>query len=1054
MNIAEWSISRSVIVWVMTFVLLVVGTMAFNGLPRLEDPEFTIKQAVIVTPYPGASAAEVEEEVSNIIEKAAQELGDVDWIESVSARGLSSIKVNFKSTTPKEQMPQVFDELRRKVGDYQRSLPPGAGPSLVNDDFGDTYGMYIAVTGDGYTRKEVYEFAKFLQRELLGTKDVKRIILYGAQKEVIYVEMRREKMAELGISQQDIYNSLSSKNLPVPAGYVNLGDEYIPVNPTGEFKSEKEFGDLLISSSGPQSNSLVFLRDVADISRGYQDPPTNLLRYDGKPAVGLAISTIPGGNVVVMGDALAVKLDELKSQTPLGMELHAIAMQPKAVTAAIDGFLVNLGQAVLIVIAVLLVFMGLRSSLIIGFVLVVTIMGTFLFMGVFTITLERISLGALVIALGMLVDNAIVVTDGMRMKMKQGVDALTAAKEVVGQTGVPLLGATFIAIAAFASIGTSPDSTGEYCISLFSVIMISLTLSWVTAVTTTPLLCKTFLKTEKTNSGSGDDAYSGKFFVYYRTFLAFCIRFRWGTVSVVALMFVASLLGFGNIKQSFFPDSTRAQFYIDYTYPDGIHIAETSRQMAMAEDWLLEQEELVHVATEIGGSQPRFLLTYSPQGGGPMYARQIVDVDDYTIIPALTRRIQGELEKRFPDGNVNVRMFINGPNEGGRIQARITGPDPEVLRQLGDKAMAVLLAEPRARGVRNEWGNPIKVIRPQMAEAQARRAGITRPMLAQALESSVQGTVSGVYRERDELLQIVARAPAGERADLGNLESIQIWSPVARGMVPVGQMVDGISTEFELSKIGRRDRTRMLRLHADAEYGLPSELLAVVKPKIEQALGVDVEQVLGHEVDLDKWDAKTLKVSYLGKVPLKGMPGYYLGWGGEIEDSARSQGFLIPYVKIFFGLMVLMVVMLFNSIKKTMIIWLTVPLSLIGVTLGLLLLSQPFGFMSLLGLMSLAGMLIKNAIVLIDQIDLELSSGKPGLQAIIDSGVSRLIPVSMAAMTTILGMIPLLKDAFFVSMAVTIMFGLGFATILTLIFVPVLYAIFFKVPSEQGDASS
>ena len=1044
MNIAEWSISRSVITWVVTFVLLVVGVMAFNGLPRLEDPEFTIKQAVIVTPYPGASAAEVEEEVSNIIEKAAQELGDVDWLESVSARGLSSIKVNFKSTTPKEKMPQVFDELRRKVGDYQRSLPPGAGPSLVNDDFGDTYGMYIAITGEGYTRKEVYEYAKFLQRELLGTKDVKRIILYGVQKEVIYVEMRREKMAELGISQQDIYNSLSSKNLPVPSGYVNLGNEYIPVNPTGEFKSEKEFGDLLISSSGPKSNSLVYLGDVADISRGYQEPATNLLRYDGKPAVGIAISTIPGGNVVVMGDALAVKLDELKSQTPLGMELHAIALQPKAVTDAIDGFLINLGQAVAIVIAVLLVFMGLRSSLIIGFVLLITIMGTFLFMGMFSITLERISLGALVIALGMLVDNAIVVTDGMRMRMKQGVDALTAARDVVGQTGVPLLGATFIAIAAFASIGLSPDSTGEYCISLFSVILISLTLSWVTAVTTTPLLCKTFLKTEKAGEGEGD-AYSGKIFGYYRTFLAFCIRFRWGTIGVVVVLFVLAVVGFGGIKQSFFPDSTRAQFYIDYTYPDGIHIEETSRQLAMAEDWLLEQEELLHVATEIGGAQPRFLLTYTPQGGGPMNARQIVDVGDYSIIPDLARRVQGELMQKFPEGNVNVRMFINGPNEGGRIQARISGPDPAVLRQLGDKVMAVLLAEPRARGVRNEWGNPVKVIRPQMAEAQARRAGITRPMLAQAFEASVEGTVAGVYRERDELLQIVARAPVSERADLGNLESIQIWSPAARGMIPAGQMVDGITTEFELPKIGRRDRVRMLRLHADAEYGLPSELLAAVKPKIEQALGVDVERVLGHQVDPENWDVNTLKVSYLGKFPIKGMPGYYLGWGGEVEDSARSQSFLIPYVKIFFGLMVLLVVLLFNSIKKTMIIWLTVPLSLIGVTAGLLLLSQPFGFMSLLGLMSLAGMLIKNAIVLIDQIDLELASGKPGFQAIIDSGVSRLIPVSMAAMTTILGMIPLLKDAFFVSMAVTIMFGLGFATILTLIVVPVLYSLFFKI---------
>ena len=358
MNIAEWSIKKDVITWVITFVLVVVGALSFSGLSRLEDPKFTIKQAIVLTPYPGATPAEVEEEVTNVIEMAVQELGEVDWIESQSTRGFSMVKINITTTVPKEAIPQLWDELRRKINDYQSQLPPGAGPSLVNDDFGDVYGIYLAITGDGYTDMELHENAKFLQRELLGVQDVKRIILYGAQPEVVYVEMRREKMSELGISQQDIYNALASKNLPSPSGHITLGNEYIPVHPTGEFQSEKEFGDLLISSKGSESQSLVYLKDVADIKRGYQEPTKALLRYDGKPAVGLAISTVPDGNVVTMGEALAKRFEELKSQMPLGMEMHAIANQPEAVTAAINGFIVSLGQAVAIVIAVLLVFMG------------------------------------------------------------------------------------------------------------------------------------------------------------------------------------------------------------------------------------------------------------------------------------------------------------------------------------------------------------------------------------------------------------------------------------------------------------------------------------------------------------------------------------------------------------------------------------------------------------------------------------------------------------------------------------------------------------------------
>jgi multidrug efflux pump subunit AcrB len=650
----------------------------------------------------------------------------------------------------------------------------------------------------------------------------------------------------------------------------------------------------------------------------------------------------------------------------------------------------------------------------------------------------------------MLVDNAIVVTDGIRMKMQQGIDGIRASREVVAQTAVPLLGATVIAITAFAAIGTSQDSTGEYCRSLFTVILISLSMSWVTAVTITPLFCNTFLKVKKEDAKEKKDPYGGAIFQGYKAVLSLAIRARLVTVALVAGLFVLSLAGFGSVKQSFFPDSTRPQFYVDFFLPTGTHINETVRRMESAEEFLLQREGVTHVATMAGGGQPRFLLTYTPEGGYSHFAQLMVDVEDYNTIPGMMEGLQSELEEMYPDAIVNVRRFVNGPSTGGKIQLRIYGPETDVLRSLAQRATGILLEEPDAKAVRDEWGAKVKVLRPRLAEAQARRAGIDRPQLARAMETAVEGATVGVYREGDELLPIIARSPEEERVDFDNLGAVQVWSSAAGKMIPAGQVTTAFETAWEDPLIQRRNRMRMININADPRRGLPSDLFRVVKPKIEKALGVDLGRVLGQEPGGDDpyagLTAETIPVEYNGRLPLKGAPGYSMAWGGEAESSKKAQGAMAGSIPTFVALMMLIIVFLFNSIKKTLIIWLTVPLCLIGVTAGLLLLDQPFGFMALLGLLSLSGMLIKNAIVLIDQIDTELAGGKEPFQAIVDSGVSRLIPVLMAALTTILGMLPLLKDAFFISMAVTIMFGLGFATALTLIFVPVLYAIFFRIP--------
>ncbi|SHO50375.1 efflux RND transporter permease subunit [Desulfopila aestuarii] len=1052
MNIAELSIKKSTITWVLTLLMLVIGWKSFTNLSMLEDPEFTIKEAVIITPYTGASAAEVEAEVTNVIEKAVQQMGQLRRLESRSSRGLSIVQVTIKDKYDNATLPQVWDELRRKVNDYQSKLPPGAGPSIVNDDFGDVYGVYVAITGKGYDYRDLYEYAKFLQRELLQAKDVKRIELYGNQPEAVYVEMRREKMADLGVSQQDIYNALAAKNLTASAGYLTLGKEFIPVNPTGEFTSEREFGDLLVKGRNAANEPLVFLSDVADIHRDYQYPAEKYLHYNGEPAVGLAISTVAGGNVLVMGKSLKERFKELEVLSPLGMEINTIYLQTDAVISSIKNFLINLAEAILIVIVVLLVFMGVRSGLIIGSVLLVTIMGTFIFMSMMEVTLQRISLGALVIALGMLVDNAIVVTDGMRVKMDSGTDALTAARDIVSQVGTPLLMATLIAICAFAAIGTSQDSTGEYCRTLFSVIFISLGLSWVTAVTTTPLFCKTFLKTKTLTANTSGrepakDPYAGVFYRLYRNFLARAIRFRWVTLGVVLGLFIMSILGFGQVKNSFFPDSTTPMYLVDFWFPEGTHIDETVNQLKQAEENLRQDENVEDVISFIGGSQIRFLLTYTPEKNYPSFAQILVRLKDYRTIPETLKTVQAKFEAMYPQAIIQTKPFVLGPSTGGKIQLRIYGPDGDELRKLARKAEDILLADPHAKAVRNEWRDKIKVLRPEMADAQARRAGIDRPQIASAMEAAVLGTVAGVYRENDELLPIIARAPEFERTAMNDLGSIQIWSPTAGKMIPMGQVVTDFSISFEDANIWRRNRTKMMRIHADPSEGLPSVLFNRIKPKIEQALGVDVEQKLGEPVAAEEWNSSTLPVKVEDMIPLT-TPGYYMAWGGEAEDSANGKAGLAGYIPIFFGLMVLLVLILFNSIKKTLIIWFTVPLAVIGVTAGLLMFQQPFGFMALLGLMSLAGMLIKNAIVLIDQIDLELKEGKEPFQAILNSGVSRLIPVSMAALTTILGMIPLLADAFFVSMAVTIMFGLGFATVLTLVVVPVLYATFYRVPND------
>jgi multidrug efflux pump subunit AcrB len=1013
MNIASLALRNRVTTLVLTVVLMLGGISSYNQLSRLEDPEFTIKEALVITPYPGASATVVQEEVSDKIELAVQQLGQLMEVESRSVRGLSTVTVRIKKKYRRDDLPQIWDELRRKVNDAQDQLPPGAGPSQVNDDYGDVWGVFVALYGPEYSYAELKKTAKVLRRELSLVKDVAKVELWGDRTEAVYVLPDRDRIAQLGVKPGQITRNLRDKNIIVDAGRAEVGSQFIAISPTGTFGSVRDFENLLIS--GEESDRQIYLRDVASVKRAYVDPQDQVLRYDGNLAIGIGISTVSGGNVVTMGDAISERMRQLLPHIPLGIELGIISLQSEAVITAIDGFLNSLMQAVVIVVAVLLVFMGLRSGLIIGFILGLTIVGTFIFMDSWNVALERISLGALIIALGMLVDNAIVIVDGMLVRIAQGEKAEDAAQNVVKQTALPLLGATAVAIMAFGAIGLSDDSTGEYTQSLFQVVLISLSLSWVTAVTVTPLLGVMFLKPPELKPGDKEaDPYAGRLYGSYRRLLRGAIRLRWLTVTIVLVVFAVSLWGFRYVDQSFFPNSTRPQFMVDFWLPEGTYIDDTLEAAEAVEEYLLGLDGVTHVSTFAGAGAMRFLLTYAPEKVNSAYAQFLVDVDDYRKIDALIPVIESHLAETHPNALAYGKEFLLGPGEGGKIQARFKGPDPAVLRQLATETEHILLDDGGAKAIRSDWREPVPVVKPVVAEAEANLAGITRKDIATAIRAGFEGEPTGVYREGDELLPIIFRAVEAERRYIASIGNRQVWAPAAGKYVPLRQVVSAFDTRFENPIVQRLNRMPTITVHADPETGLASTVFERIRPKVEA-------------------------------LPLG--PDYELQWWGEYKSAKEGQEGIAASVPFFFVSMVLIVIALFNALRQPLIIWLTVPLALIGVTIGLLLTGQPFGFMALLGFMSLSGMLIKNAVVLIDEIELQKRSDKPLFEAIVDSGVSRLRPVSMAALTTALGLIPLLLDAFFVSMAVTIIFGLMVATLLTMVVVPVLYAIFFRAPS-------
>ncbi|MEM9168861.1 MAG: efflux RND transporter permease subunit [Pseudomonadota bacterium] len=1015
MSIAEYSIKNRLITWIVVILSIAGGVYAYQMMPRFEDPEFTIRIAQVITEYPGATPEEVANEVSDALEAEIQSMQEVDEITSTSSDGLSiiDVEIKFDFAPDKQALQAVWSKLRNRVDDAVADLPPGAGQPVVNDEYGDVYGLYYLVTGDGFTLKELEDYTLALRKNILTVDGVAKVELSGDQTEAIYVEVSRERAAALGVSISNIFNDLAQQNSVVSAGDAVIGDRRIVIHPTGALDTVSAIENVVVTTGA--DGDLVYLRDIATVQRGLVDPPMNLVRFNGQEAIGFGVSNVSGANVAKMGEAVRAKIEETIGERPIGVELHEFYHQGDAVNESVVSFVWNVVAALVIVLVVLFVFMGFNSAIIIGFTLLVTIAATLATMLVADIPLHRISLGALIIALGMLVDNAIVVTEGILVGVQKGRKKLDIAVETVGKTKWALLGGTVIGAIAFAPIGFAPGDTGEYAGDLFWVVSISLLYSWIFAITLVPMLADMIFKQA---SNADADKPDGVMTRLYKSFMRGVLTLRWLVVAGAIGVFAASVVAFQSVKVGFFPASTTPQIAVDYWLPQGTDIAATSLDMARIERELMEFDGVEGVHTIVGSGGLRYMLIYSPENPNAAYGQFLIQTRDFDVIEGLVPQIQTYLDENYPASQARVKKFVLGPSQGSKIEAVFRGPDPRELRRLASEAKAIMITDPEAVGVKTDWRQEIPVFEPVYDGERGRRVGVAREDLAAALETNFSGATIGVYREGDDLIPIISRAPERDRLDFESGETIQVPSSRTGASVPVSETVRGLNVIWRDGRLLREDRVWTLKVQADPKVGvLASAVLARVQPQIE-AIALP--------------------------------EGYSLRWDGEIGDSTEANGQLAGTFPLAAMAIVLVMIFLFNALRQPAAIWTIVPLVIVGVVVGLLATNTTYEFMAILGTLSLVGLLIKNAIVLLDQMDLEIREGKPRHDAVIDSAASRVRPVMMGSMTTVLGVIPLFSDVFFASMAVVIAFGLSFGTLITLVVLPAIYALYFGIKSSES----
>ncbi len=997
-------------------ILVLGGIGSFSGLSKLEDPEIAVKAAVVITSYPGASAEEVDLEVTDVLGKAIQRLEHIDYIESSSMPGMSQITVYIKGQIHTKELPQIWDHLRRKVNDAKPSLPQGAGNPIVNDDFGDVYGIFMAVTSDGYSYQELEGHTDYLRSQLLLVDGVKRIEVIGKQVETVNITFSSDRFAQLGVNPLSIVRALNDQGSVVNAGSVVAGPERIRLNIGKKFQSINEIKDLNI----PANDSKSFrLGDITEITRGYLSPKRSGMKYNSLNALGLAVAMESGDNIIELGQRIDSNLDRLAQNLPVGIEVHKVYNQPTKVKSAINDFTINLVESVVIVVVILLFAMGLKAGLLIASSLVFTILGTFIVMDFMGMTLDKISLGAIVLAMGMLVDNAIVIVDGILSDLGKSKTRSTAFVASVKQNALPLIGATLVAILAFMPLAFNTTAAGEFLKPLFYVLAISLIISWILAITQVPFMAALFYKNAKIKNKSAEklkDPYSGPVYKLFSNVIRYALWhksfFTIGTVAVLILSFSA----FGLINKDFFPGSNYNQFMMEYRLPMGSDINQVENDLHEIEKELLKWDEVKKVVSVLGSSPVRYTLSRPMSSFNPSYGELIIDTEDYKAADELIRKIEANIPEKYPQAEIRCRKYSSVGGEY-KIQAVFSGPDTDVLLHLADQAKAIMHKEPNAVFVNTNWGNETKTILPAYSHDRAQRINISRNDVASALSIAGDGMPVGVFHENNAQLPVVLKLNSSLQNNPSSINTIPVWGNYSLTSVPLAQVIDSMVLGSEFYQIKRHNGERSIKVQCDPAQGLTAPaVLNQFQQKIE---------------DISRPD------------------GYKLEWHGEIKDSKMANKALLENLPLALLLMALIAIGLFNNFRQPVIVFLIVPMAFIGIILGFLFTRMNFGFIAIVGGLGLIGMMIKNSVVLMDQINIDIKSGKMPVVAIIRASISRVRPVGMASLTTILGMFPLLFDPIFQGMAVAIMFGLLFGTFITLLVVPVLYALFYRIDTSK-----
>lgn len=1033
MKLVKYFLQKKSVTLLLLVLILAGGLFSYIKMGKLEDAPFTIKQALVLTPYPGASPSEVQSQVTDILEESIQSLSELYYLKTENRAGLSKITVYVKKETRADEMQQLWDKLRRKVNDVQSKLPDGAGPSVVNDDFGDVLGVFYGLTGNGHTYRELEDEAKIIKNELLKVKDVAKVEIYGVQTPTIDVSVSPSVMAQSGITTSDIVRAFEAQNKVVDAGGIDAGQNRLRIESTGNFYSLNDIRNLTIVS---RSGEHFRLADIAQIEESYQTPASNLMRINDQPAIGIAISTVPTGNVVDMAKAVKDRIDKLSQSMPEGYELTSIYDQGYESDVANQGFILNLIISVLTVIAILLFFIGFKNGTLIGSGLIFSIFATLIVMMACGIALQRMSLAAIIIAMGMLVDNAIVILDGIQVDMQRGIERRTALTGIGRKTAMPLLGATLIAILAFFPIFLSPDTAGIYVRDLFIVLAVSLLLSWILALTLVPVLADKRLKVKGNREG---DPYGNSYYRALRSVLNWVLSHRIVSLCVGFGLVAVSLLCFRTLPQGFFPDMDYDQLYIEYKLPEGTNSTQVGEDLHAIENYLLGRSEITHVTTSIGGTPSRYNLVRSIADPSLAYGELIVDYTSPEALTASFDEIQTYLNANYPDAYVRLKRY-NLMYKKFPIEVEFSGPDPAVLRDLTAQAAAIMEESPSLQMVTSDWEPKVPVLIVDYNQPVARNIGLSRQDIGLSLMSATDGIPTGTFYEGTESKTIYMRCVDRDGNPIESLEHTPVFGlmPATAGLdrqtvgglltgtlseeevlasllstVPLSQAVNGVHVEWEEPVVIRRNGERAMR----------AQCIPVPGAAVENARASIAEQIASIELP----------------------EGYDMKWEGEKSASNESMKYLFKYYPLAVILMIAILIALFKDYRKPAIIVLCLPLLFIGVIFGMMLSGKTFGFVAIVATLGLVGMLIKNGIVLMDEITLQINAGKEPVDALMESSASRFRPVMLASLTTILGMIPLLGDSLFGPAAVVIMGGLLVGTLITLLFIPVLYALFYRI---------